>query len=95
MHDERKSPRTPAKQQAKAVLATRTELNCMIRDLSATGARLMFRHPTFLPRAFRLQFGEEDQRVTVIWQRGLAAGVRFQTPLRMPTPKKKKFLLWA
>jgi hypothetical protein len=95
MRDERKAPRSASKTQAVAMLASRSELECTIRDLSATGARLSFRHPTFLPKTFRLQFGAEDQRVTVIWQRGLFAGVRFQTPLRMPAPKKKKFLLWA
>jgi hypothetical protein len=71
------------------------EVTCTIRDLSATGARLSFSHPTFLPRTFRLLFDEQDQRVTVRWQAGVMAGVRFQTPLRHLAPKKKRRWPWS
>ena len=49
--------------------------------------------PLFLPKSFRLRFGGNDQRVSVVWQRGLLAGVRFQTPIRLPAAKKKRLSL--
>lgn len=92
MAESRRAPRRSTKRNGKALLGDRTELTCTIRDLSQSGARLAFQHPTFLPRTFRLRFDEEDQRVTVMWRRGLYAGVRFQTPLRLvPEPKRTKW----
>jgi PilZ domain len=93
MAEKRNAPRQFAKQQGKAIISGRSELTCTIRDLSALGARLKFMHPTFLPRQFRLVFDDSDQKVTVVWQAGVIAGVRFQTPLRY-LPKKKKKRTW-
>jgi hypothetical protein len=93
MRDSRNAPRTTSKQPAVAVLGDRSEVDCALRDLSSTGARLAFRHPIFLPKAFRLRFGSYNERVTVVWQRGLYAGVRFQSPIRLAKPKKKKLSL--
>lgn len=94
MPDYRRAPRKDTKQTGKLVLHGRPEIDCTIRDLSASGARLSFRHPIFLPRTFRLRFGVEDQRVTVIWQGGLFAGVRFQSPIASAAPRKKRSLSW-
>src|SRR5689334_18534172 len=93
MRDNRNAPRTTSKQPASAILGDRSEVECTLRDLSSTGARLAFRHPIFLPKAFRLKFGGYDERVSVVWQRGLYAGVRFQSPIRLAAPKKKKLSL--
>jgi hypothetical protein len=90
MQEDRNAPRTATKTQGTAILGDQRRLDCAIRDLSATGAKLSFRQPTFLPKTFRLSFDSEDQRVSVVWQRGLHAGVRFQTPIRRVTPPKKK-----
>ena len=83
---------SPAKQPGKAVISGRNEVECTIRDLSSLGARLKFSHPTFLPRQFRLVFDDSDQKVTVIWQAGVVAGVRFQTPLPQSAHKQKSGL---
>jgi PilZ domain len=95
MAEKRKAPRAPAKQRGKALISGRSELSCTIRDLSPFGARISFMHPAFLPRTFRLVFDEQDQKVTVVWQAGVMAGVRFQTPLGRVAAPKKKGWLWA
>ena len=95
MPDKRDAPRATAKQQGKAVVGGRADIECAIRDLSSTGAKLSFSNPTFLPKTFVLRFSGDDHRVTVKWQRGLQAGVRFQTPIRSPVPKKRRLLAWA
>lgn len=92
MRDNRQAPRSTSKQTAVAQLGDRSEVDCAIRDLSVTGARLSFRHPIFLPRSFRLKFEGQDERVSVVWQRGLHAGVRFQSRIRMAAAPKKKRL---
>lgn len=94
MRDERDAPRISQKKKGSAAFNGR-HLDCSIRDLSATGARLNFGHPTFLPRIFNLRFDDQDQRVTVMWQRGQYAGVRFQTPIRSMLPKRRPLFAWA
>jgi hypothetical protein len=96
MRDDRNAPRIFQKRRGTAVLGGgRPQLDCTIRDLSATGARLNFGHPTFLPKTFNLRFDSEDQRVTVMWQRGQYAGVRFQEPIKSLLPKRKPLFAWA
>jgi len=96
MPNNRKTPRSASKLEAKAILSGRADVACTIRDLSATGARLSFRNPTILPRQFKLRFGSEDHRATVVWQAGLFAGVRFQSPTRAYVPEqKKRFAFWG
>jgi hypothetical protein len=92
MVEKRRSTRQARQIPGKAVLAGRAELECTIRDLNVTGARLNFRQPTFLPRTFRLRFGDEDQQVTIVWQRGPQAGVRFQNPIRLHEPRARRLL---
>jgi hypothetical protein len=76
----------------RVVIPGRPEIAVTIRDLSSLGARLSFMNPTILPRSFRLLFDDQDQKVTVIWQAGVLAGVRFQTPVRhLAAPKKRKW----
>jgi len=95
MAESRNAPRIAARQRGIAVIPGGQELACTIRDLSSLGARLSFVHPTFLPRQFRLRFDAEDQRVTVIWQAGILAGMRFQTPVRHLAAPKKKTWPWS
>lgn len=95
MPEARRAPRHAAKQRGSAVVSGRAEIPCVIRDLSATGARLSFSNPTILPRTFRLEFDGQDQRVTVVWQRGLMAGVKFQTPIGVVSTQKKRGWLWS
>jgi hypothetical protein len=95
MPEARKSPRRATSQRCVAVLGSRAEIECTIKDMSAAGARLTFRHAAFLPKTFQLRFGQDERRVTVVWQRGLSAGVRFQEPVRMQAaPKKRRLGFW-
>jgi hypothetical protein len=93
MSENRVAPRAHAKQPGRVIIG-RTEVECTIRDVSATGARLSFRHPLFLPRMFRLRFDGRDHLVTVVWQGGLFAGVRFQTPDATLGPARRRFSFW-
>ena len=95
MADNRNAPRVASKHSGKAVIGGRTDIECVVRDVSSTGARISFGNAAFLPKTFSLRFGGEDHKVTVKWQRGLEAGVRFQTPIRSPVQKKRRLLLWA
>jgi hypothetical protein len=95
MAESRNAPRSGTRQKGTAVIGGATPIDCTIRDLSATGARLMFLHPTILPRTFRLQFAEHDQRVTLMWRRGLQAGVRFQASIRTNPPRKRRKWFWS
>lgn len=92
MPDLRNAPRSPARQPGRIVISGRPEIPCTIRDLSSLGARLSFMNPTILPRSFRVLFDDQDAKVTVIWQAGVLAGVRFQTPIRhLPAPKRRSW----
>jgi hypothetical protein len=95
MAEARNAPRAVTKQHGLAIVSGRSEIDCSIRDLSATGARLRFTNPTFLPRTFTLRLEDQDHKVTVMWQAGLMAGVRFQTPLRNLAAQKKKRWPWS
>ena len=94
MAESRTAPRITAKNRGTAIISGRAEIDCQIRDLSAHGARLSFLNPTILPRQFQLQFDGHDRRVTVIWQAGRLAGVKFQTPIKQAGLAKKKSGLW-
>jgi hypothetical protein len=94
MAESRNAPRSGTKQNGTAIVSGATAIDCTIRDISTTGARLIFQHPTILPRTFRPQFADQDQRVTVMWRRGLQAGVRFQAPIRANIPRKRRSWFW-
>ena len=93
MAEARNAMRSLTKQKGTAVIGG-SAIDCTIRDLSVTGARLMFQNPTILPRTFRLQFADQDQRVTVMWRRGLQAGVRFQSTIRTNAPQRRRSWFW-
>jgi hypothetical protein len=96
MPDLRRVARVASRQRGKALIGDRSAVTCTVRDLSPLGARLSFSNPTFLPRRFLLQIdGEEERNVTVIWQAGVLAGVRFATPLRPVAPPRKKKKSWS
>ena len=67
---------------AKVVLTDWTTIDCTIRDISATGARLVFGDAFALPEEFRMIVVMTNTIVPVrlLWQRGLTAGVSFTGP---------------
>jgi len=92
MTEERVAPRSAVKYQGKVILPGRSEIECTIRDVSATGARLQFKARSFLPRTFELRFDGTAKQARVMWQSGLFAGVRFSEPLSMPKTQKRRSL---
>ena len=71
--------------QGKMVLANNiTVVDCTIRDLSPTGARLLCGDPGVIPNEFRLVFIAERQMrdVKVVWRRPEELGVHFTSELR-------------
>lgn len=84
MDEHRVTTRRRTVKEGKVILTKWTVMDCLVRDLSHTGALLEFATPTKLPAEFRLRIlvmGAEAP-VELVWQRGLKAGVRFETPLR-------------
>ncbi len=73
--------------QGKVILTDWTVLDCIVRDISETGARLAFGGPTSLPKEVRLLVVSSNEMFPgeVAWQRGLNAGVHLparRDPLR-------------
>src|SRR5881275_2472326 len=80
--DRRKFPRKRMLLSGQVILSQRSTINCTIRDWNPGGARLVFSAPTQLPQLFRLLIVSTGIMVpaTLVWQRGLAAGVSFEIP---------------
>ncbi len=76
--------------QGKVILTDWTVLDCIVRDISETGARLAFGGPTSLPKEVRLLVVSSNEMFPgeVAWQRGLNAGVYFTGPPQ-PAPARK------
>lgn len=54
-------------------------LDCLVRDISATGARLIFPQPVTMPDSVELYIPQKDEmlRADVQWRRGEEVGVAF------------------
>jgi hypothetical protein len=54
-------------------------IECLVRNVSSDGARLVFSAPTLTPVEFDLTIPHKDQqeRVTIVWRKGTEVGVRF------------------
>ncbi len=78
--DRRIAPRMRCLLQGRMVFNYKgSTLDCLVRNLSQTGARLAFNDPVALPHEFELVI--EAQGVTynarLVWSTGTAAGIRF------------------
>jgi hypothetical protein len=89
MDNARSSSRRRTLKTGRVVLTDWSVLDCVIRDLSETGARLEFGGPVELPQEFRLLVASSNLLVPteLAWVRGTAAGVRFTGPGK-PPPRK-------
>lgn len=78
--EKRGSPRRRMLKQGRVILSDSTTISCVIRDMSDTGARIVFGGPVSLPDSFRLAVVNADDiyAVDLIWHRGFAAGVAFK-----------------
>ncbi len=79
--DERRLPghRRRTLKKGRVVLSDSTVMDCLVRDLSETGARLEFAAAVGLPETFRVLVVGSNllHPATLSWQRGLSAGVHF------------------
>ena len=97
--ENRSAHRRRIKQRAVVILKPGIAIECTALDTSDTGARLNFRSRVILPRKFRLHLTEpaHETNVSVVWQKGTQAGVRYA--VRLPGPKLKSAglvrRLWA
>lgn len=67
-------------QQGRIVLGSRM-VSCVIRDLSASGAKLRVAPALDLPEVFELAIAAHDLRIRIVrlrWRRGEFAGVTFE-----------------
>jgi hypothetical protein len=79
--EKRRSPRQKVFGPA-LILGPKLESNCVIRDLSSTGAKLEVPAAIELPRAFNLMLlkTNSSRHVLLKWRRGNFAGVAFCLP---------------
>ena len=89
LEEQRSAPRRRVRQRAVAILRPGAHVDCTLVDTSETGARLMFHTRVILPKKFRLYLivAERQVDVSVVWQRGTLAGVRYAT--RVPQAKTR------
>jgi PilZ domain len=66
----------------------RSAFDCLIRDISATGARLIFSETINVPDVVELYVSQKDEtlRARVQWRRGGEVGVAFGTAAHAPRP---------
>jgi hypothetical protein len=59
-------------------------IDCLIRDISATGARLIFSNPVTFPDIVDLYIPQKQQtlRAQVHWRHGEEVGVHFASPVQ-------------
>jgi hypothetical protein len=72
--------------EGRLLTSDRTSVDCLIRDLSASGAKIAFAGPTAIPDEFRLLMKATNMLVParLVWQRGLFAGIAFTGAPRAP-----------
>ena len=65
-----------------------SSFDCLVRDLSATGARLAFSETTTLPDVFDLYIPQKERtfRSTLRWRRADGVGVTFADEMAKPVP---------
>ncbi len=63
-------------------------MDCLVRDLSSTGARITLSETATLPEVFDLYIPQKERtyRATLRWRRVDGVGVTFEDPARAPTP---------
>lgn len=67
-------------------------MDCLVRDMSGTGARLELSETTTLPEVFDLYIQNKDQtyRSTLRWRRANGVGVTFDDMTAKPAPAAAK-----
>ena len=78
-HEARAWPRKRMFKTGRVILHNQSTIDCVIRDLSIGGARLVFDSAMTLEPSFDLHFATTQTVIPaeVVWQRGFAVGVKF------------------
>lgn len=65
-------------------------VDCCVRDMSVTGARISCQDPMAVPNEFRLLIPHDNtiRDVRVVWRREKQCGVQFISPPKRPPPRK-------
>ena len=94
--ERRRTPRQSISEPSTARLYVGTEVDCVITNISDTGARLRFRSTISLPSMFELHCKKSGRSwwVNLVWQSGPSAGVRFSNPLPPPWTIKSGLAAW-
>lgn len=79
MRERRRERRHKVLKEGKIMLSDWASVSCVVRDISASGARLEFEGPVHLPSAFHLCIVSADLKIPAVlaWQQQNEAGVRF------------------
>ena len=89
MSEKRSAPRTRSFLKGKAIFNNRqSTLDCLIRDISATGARLEVSNAVLLPDSFDLYVPQKEmtQRARITWRASGEIGVEFDHPQALAQP---------
>lgn len=89
--NKRRSSRHRVLKDGKIVMTNnRSVVDCCIRDLSDTGARLTCQDPLAVPNEFRLLFASSltIRDAKVVWRREDQVGIHFTSPIRPAPPRK-------
>jgi hypothetical protein len=89
--DRRIAPRARVLKHGKIVMMNNwSVVDCCVRDLSVTGARIRCDDPAAVPGEFRLLIPHNNsiQPVRVVWRRADECGVTFTGPARPPPPRR-------
>jgi len=82
LDEKRGTGRIKALREAQILTSGSTIVDCTVKNLTKTGARVEFAAFTQLPSDFKIRFKNtgETRLAELAWQRGLAAGIRFSEP---------------
>lgn len=84
--ERRSAPRQSITEAGTIVLTPRTQIDCVITNISDSGVRLRLKSSAALPSVFELTCirSRRSWPMALVWQNGRSAGVRFSNPLPQP-----------
>jgi hypothetical protein len=91
LDDKRRATRRKVLKDGKIVLINNwSVVDCCVRDISETGARLRCADQAAVPATFRLVLLAENtiRDAKVVWRRDDNLGVQFTSPARQAPPRK-------
>lgn len=89
--DKRRSARHRVLKVGKIVMLNNwSVVDCCVRDISATGARIRCQDPAAVPNEFRLLIPHDNtiRPAKVVWRRDDHCGIHFTGPPRTAPPRK-------